>query len=139
MHRETGRLIERATTWFLVHGSQPLDITRNITDYGAGVHRAIQSLDSVLAESDREYLDRKTASFVERGAPESLARRVASLRLLVSACDIVRISREVDTSVERAGAIYFAIGDQLDIDWLRREATNCGKSLGQPGHHRHRR
>ena len=124
MHRETGRLIERATTWFLCHGTQPLDIARNIDDFGEGIHRTIQSLETMLADSDREYLDAKTVGFVERGSPEHLARRVASLRLLVSACDIVRVSREVATDVGRAGRVYFSIGAQLQIDWLRRQATN---------------
>ena len=123
MHDEASYLIEQATNWFLGHGSQPLDIARCIEDYGDGLRRITACLETMLADSDRQYFEGRTAGLVERGVPESLARRVAQLRLLVSACDIVRISREVPTDVLRTGPVYFGVGDHFDIDWLRREAA----------------
>ena len=123
MHDETSGLVEQAANWFMGHGSQPLDIARSIEDYAAGVGRIAAGLEAMLADSDRLDFDGRTASLAGRGAPEPLARRVAQLRLLVSACDIVRISREVQTDVLRAGPVYFAVGDRFEISWLRREAA----------------
>ncbi|MBM4091556.1 MAG: NAD-glutamate dehydrogenase [Planctomycetes bacterium] len=124
MHYETGRLIEHVTTWFLRHGTQPLNIATNIEHYEAGIRRTVESLDLMLSDSDREYVNDRAVQFIQEGAPAPLARLVAKLRLLVSACDIVRISRETGSDVLRAGKAYFAVGDRLDIDWFRRQTAN---------------
>ena len=124
MHYETGRLIERVALWFLRYGTQPLDIGGHTDQYGEGVHRISDVLHSVLTDSDREYVQGKLLPMVEQGAPEPLARRIANLRLLVSACDIVRIADEATTDVERAGRVYFAVGDHMQLGWLRRQAGN---------------
>lgn len=123
MHRETGRLTERVTLWFLRHGDQPLNIGDQIERYREGVHEAIRSLDAMLTDADRDYLAEKSNRFIERGAPPDLARRVACLRLLVSACDIVRASHQLNVSVKRAGRVYFRIGAFFFLDWLRRQAA----------------
>ncbi len=123
MHAETGRLVERVTTWFIMNCDQPLDITQNIETYGPGVREAISILDEMITPNDRAYLQQRAAIYSDAGTPEALARRVANLRLLVSACDIVKAARAVNASVERAGLVYFSIGSRLNIDWLRRQAA----------------
>ncbi len=124
MHYEVGRLIERATTWFLNHGGQPLEVGRLIEAYACGVQQVSDSLDDLLTDSDRQFVQRRTARFTTEGVPEPLAVKVAQLRTLVPACDIVRIAGEVGTDVFRAGSVYFGIGDRLGLDWLRRQAGN---------------
>ena len=122
MVAETGRLIERVTTWFLRNGSQPLDIAANIAAYGPGVQQIVDDLDKVLTPFYRDYVRDRTEALVAKGAPHTLARRVADMRLLVAACDIVKIAGEVKTTVDRAAHLYFAIGDRFGIGWLRRNA-----------------
>ncbi len=123
MHSETGRLIERVATWFIMNCAHPLEITENIEAYGPGVREMMASLDDMITDSDREYLQHRAKGFAEAGTPESLARQVANLRLLVSACDIVNATRAVEASVQTAGQVYFTIGSRLNIDWLRRQAA----------------
>jgi glutamate dehydrogenase len=103
--------------------AHPLDITQNIEAYGPGVRETISSLDEVITEADHEYLQQRARGFIEAGAPEPLARRVAALRLLVSACDIVKGARAANASVPTAAQVYFTIGSRLNIDWLRRQAA----------------
>ena len=119
-----GRLFQRTTEWFLRHGGQPLDIAASIKAYGPGVKTLVDRLDAVIAESHGALVKERAAAFVMEGAPKALARRVASLTLLVPACDIVRIARDGRTDVERTARTYFAIGDGFGFDWLRRAASN---------------
>ena len=60
--------------------------------------------------------------FIQQGVPEDLAKRIAALALLSSACDIVRIAGGAGIAVEPAGAAYFTIGARFGFDWLRRAA-----------------
>ena len=119
---ECGRLIEREAVWFLREAAQPLDVEGEIATFGAGVGQLTEELESFLSQSDREMVQQRAAAFVEKGVPEALARRIASLALLAPACDIVRIARGVDQSVPTVAAAYFEIGARFGFDWLRRAA-----------------
>jgi glutamate dehydrogenase len=75
-----------------------------------------------LSPADRELLDRHCDNFVQQGAPQALARRIASLPMLAPVCDVVRIASTLKLPVERVAEAYFAIGDRFGFDWLRRSA-----------------
>ncbi len=119
---ECGRLMERGTVWLLTEAGLPLDIERSISTYGRGVGAVILGLGSMLSESDTSLLAENSERYRQSGAPKALALRIASLGLLVPACDIVRISHTAGIPVERAGEAYFAIGGRFGFDWLRRAA-----------------
>ncbi len=123
MVAETGRLIERGTTWLLRYGVQPLDIAANIAAYGPGVKKLMDNLDRMLTDADRAYIAGRAEALVAKGAPPALAHRIAGLRLLVSACDIVKIAADVKTGVDRTARLYFAVGDRFGLHWLRRGAV----------------
>ncbi len=123
MHMEVGRLLERGTTWFLRHGEQPLNIAAQINAYGPGVAELMGNLDAVITDSDREFIRSHAEALVAEGAPPALARKIASLRLLVPACDIVIIAGESKTTIDRTSRHYFAVGARFGFDWLRRRAT----------------
>ncbi|MCP4326859.1 MAG: NAD-glutamate dehydrogenase [Alphaproteobacteria bacterium] len=123
MHMETGRLIDRGTTWFLRYGKQPLDVAANIEAYGPGTAQLMRGLEKVTTPADHEFIRNNANALVEKGAPHGLARRIASLRLLVSACDVVMIAREAKSSIDITGSLYFAVGDHFGFDWLRRKAA----------------
>jgi glutamate dehydrogenase len=119
---ECGRLIERETVWFLREVGVPIDIAGEVERYGAGVGRLFGGIESLLSPADRELLDRHCDNFVQQGAPQALARRIASLPMLAPVCDVVRIASTLKLPVERVAEAYFAIGDRFGFDWLRRSA-----------------
>ena len=124
MMMETGRLIERTTTWFLRNAPQPMDIAKCVADFGPGISTLMNGLGKLITDADGDYLRTRAEALVEKGAPPGVARDVASLRLLVPACDIVLLAGNTKTSVERAAEIYYAVGDRLSLDWLRRQAIS---------------
>ncbi len=119
MALEVGALVERATLWFLRNGRHPLDITEHVEAYGSGIDRLACCLDDLLGEEDAARLERHARTFTGDGVPEALARRVASLEILVAAPDIVRIARAAGLAVDQVGRIYFTVGTRFGLDWLR--------------------
>ena len=122
MLAECGRLIERETVWFLREVGIPLDIAGEVQRFGAGVGALTSRIESFLSSADRELLEQRSAHYVEQGAPQALARRVASLPMLAPVCDVVRIASTLKLPVEKVAEAYFAIGDRFGFDWLRRSA-----------------
>lgn len=120
MLMECGRLIERGTVWFLREAGYPLDISTQIARYGVGVRSLSDNLAEVISEADERMLGERAAAYQRQGAPEDLSRRIASLGLLVPACDIVRIALAAELPVARAARTYFTIGARFGFDWLRR-------------------
>ena len=56
---ECGRLIERATVWFLRECRQPLDIGGQIEAYGARVQELAGQLGELIPEAERAHLQRQ--------------------------------------------------------------------------------
>jgi len=123
MHWETSRLMEHATHWLLTYCPHPLDIAGSIQTYAQGVRRIAAALETSLGDAEMRQLGDQTQQLVDRGVPSPLARRVAQLPRMASACDIVRISHEARSDVIRSAQVYFAVGTRLDIDWLRGAAA----------------
>jgi glutamate dehydrogenase len=119
---ECGRLIERETVWLLREVGIPLDIAGEVARFGEGVGTLVARIESLLSPADRELLDQRSSQFVAEGAPQALARRIASLPLLAPVCDVVRIAATLQLPVERVAEAYFKIGERFGFDWLRRSA-----------------
>ncbi len=128
MLTEGGRLIDRATTWFLREVGRPLDIGSQIAAYAPGVQEIAENLDDLLSPSDRVQLGSRIAGLTGKGVPEGLARRAASLvSWLAPALDNVRIARELVLSPLRAARFYFAVGDRFGFDRIREAAAKLSQ------------
>jgi glutamate dehydrogenase len=112
-------LVERQTVWFLRNGRQPLDIAGHVAEFGPGVAALRACLAEVLGPLDRSQLDAAAARFAEQGVPKDLAQSVASLDVLASACDVVRLAAAAGQPVARVASVYFAVGTRFALDWLR--------------------
>jgi glutamate dehydrogenase len=116
---EARTLAERASRWLLRQRSQPLDITTTVEYFAADIKLLAERLPELLsgnaATAFAETVQRLEAAFV----PGALARRVAGLPVLLSGLDIVDIARAAGRSLEEAAAAYFALGDLLNLDWIR--------------------
>ncbi|HLI10246.1 MAG TPA: NAD-glutamate dehydrogenase [Alphaproteobacteria bacterium] len=119
---EIRHAIERVTHWFLMNTPHPIRVTETVGDYGPGIATIWSRLDALLSEEDRATVDQRARGYGEKGVPDELARRVASLDFLVSGCDIVRVSRASGRKAEDVARVYFALGARFGIDWLRSAA-----------------
>jgi len=116
--------LERATLWYLRHLPRPIDIAPAVAEQNAEIDRLAESLDTMLHPVEREAFAERTAALVAEGVPSDVARRVAGAEPLGAGPDIIRAAREAGTNADlvRVGAVYFAVGARLGLDWLRRAA-----------------
>ena len=116
---ETRKLVERGARWLLRNRPRPLDIARDIGHFGSGVTALRRRLREFVADSSRTAIDAAKDRLVGRGVPEELALEVASGNDLLSALDVVEVASSAGIPVEEAAAVYFALGESLDLHWLR--------------------
>ncbi len=122
MMLDAGRLIKRATEWFLRNRARPLDIAAAIDDFRPGIGTLAQRHDEVLSETRRSALRAVAKSYENDGVPKDLAWGVASLDAMALALDIVEASRRRKLAVADVGGVYFQVGERLGLDWLRASA-----------------
>ena len=116
---ETRKLVERGARWLLRNRPRPLDIARDTGHFAAGVTVLRRQLRDLVAASSRTAIDAARERLAGRGVPEDLALEVASSNELVSALDVVEVASSAAISVEEAASVYFALGETLDLHWLR--------------------
>jgi glutamate dehydrogenase len=114
--------IEHSSRWFLQHVAQPMDLASLMQRYKDDIATLEEAGESLMTDTLRKAYEKDTASMVNNGVPELIARRIAKLELLASACDIIDIAQASKLPVVETGKLYFEIGAQLKLGWLRRSA-----------------
>ncbi|MEQ8604891.1 MAG: NAD-glutamate dehydrogenase [Marivibrio sp.] len=124
MLRETGRTVERMTEWFLRNEARPIDIQGAIAAYKAGVKTLQENFEEILSDRAKQDIEMRKARFGQEDAvSDSLARSVAQLKVLSSACDVVRIAAAGEHPVKEVGRTYSGVGERFGLDWLRSSAN----------------
>ncbi len=76
----------------------------------------------MLPQRESVRLQQRASRWQADGVPDGLARHLARLIVLPSACDIVRASEVSEVDTATAGRLYFIVGEQLGFGWLREQA-----------------
>jgi glutamate dehydrogenase len=121
MLTECGRVVENLTGW-LIREHGPSDLNEHIAAYRSGIQKLASSLASVTTELERRRVEERTRNYTSAGVPAELAERVASLRLLRPACDVVRVAQLSGVGLIEAGKLYFEAGHYFGFRWLRATA-----------------
>ncbi|NMG43254.1 NAD-glutamate dehydrogenase [Aromatoleum toluvorans] len=115
---DCGRLVQRGTLWFLRHREWLADLPATLAYFSPGVAALSEHLHRLVSDDYRAQLDAAVARYVERGVPEELALRIASLDELYSALDLVEIVADTGRPGPTVAAVYFTLGGHLDLYWL---------------------
>jgi glutamate dehydrogenase len=121
---EMGRMLVNTTTWLLRTYGLKFDLDYAISSYREGVMCLAEQLVGLLPEEEVLSVKQRCLTLSSAGVPETLAERCALLPLLVSACDIVRVGRDLPGKVEDVARLYFVVGQRLGFGWLRRLARS---------------
>ena len=116
---EVRTLAERASRWLLRNRRQPLDIRSTVDYFAPAVPPLADEIPRLLAASDDDVLDAAVRLNTADGVPEPLARRLAALPALFSALDVTDVARATGREREQVAAVYFALGQHLQLNWLR--------------------
>jgi glutamate dehydrogenase len=118
---EVRTLAERASRWLLRNRRQPLDIRGTVEHFAPAVPLLVDEIPRLLAGSGEadEAFGAAIERFTVDGVPEPLARRLAALPALFSALDVIDVARATGREREQVAAVYFALGQPLQLNWLR--------------------
>lgn len=115
-------LVDRETTWLLTKLGKPLDISSDIGSFSLGVNALKKSLNKVLTKNEKLARDAKQLELIKEGLPEDIAKDIAAIPPLGSACDIIRVALDSTSEIEDAAQTFYQIGEIFHLEWLRQQA-----------------
>ncbi|MEK0085119.1 NAD-glutamate dehydrogenase [Benzoatithermus flavus] len=116
----------RGTRWFMTQSSRPLRIRDTVSRFRPGIAVIMRHLDRVVSGSHASGIAAAAADYVAAGVEPELARTIAGLPHLLSACDIVWVcwpeaeAVPADERLLAAARVHFALDAALDLPWLKR-------------------
>ncbi|WP_137894794.1 NAD-glutamate dehydrogenase [Ramlibacter sp. 2FC] len=116
---DTGRLIERASLWFLRHRTDRTAIDQMVARFRAAADQVGPQLASLLAPTDAAALGARRDELVQAGVPTELARRVASADSIAAVLDIAEVAAACERNLELVASLYFALDLHLNHGWIR--------------------
>ncbi|HSD74680.1 MAG TPA: NAD-glutamate dehydrogenase [Steroidobacteraceae bacterium] len=121
MMYQTSRQLRHMTYWFLAHHPNQLDIDKSVSRLAPGVARLAGHLEQVLTGAELRRYRESVERLRDNRVPESIAVRIAGLTPMHAALDIVETAQAVDVDVLYAARTYFALGERLNLDWIREQ------------------
>ena len=108
LHLENRRLLDRASRWFLQTRGGSLDVQGEIDRFAAVVSDRADLVPSNLLGKERERWERLSQRFMAAGAPEGLARTIASALDVFALLDITDICVRTGEAPDTVVPLYFA-------------------------------
>ena len=118
MYLEVRKLVERASRWFLRHRRRPIPVRSTLDFFAPGVRTLAAKLPDLLGGVERAAVVAAQEDLAGHGVPTELVHRVSIVDPLFGSLDIVDLSLRAGLDVEQVASVYFALGEQLHLDWL---------------------
>jgi glutamate dehydrogenase len=116
---DSGRLIVRATLWFLRSRAHLAGIGRAIEHFGGGAKRVAALLPELLPAAEKSAYEAAARRLEKEGVAAELAFRAAGFDAMFSALDIVEVGRALGRDIDAVARVYFGLSGELDFPWLR--------------------
>jgi glutamate dehydrogenase len=118
---ELGRLVLRATMWFLRSRRLAAPMAETIGRFGPAVAALAKRevARRTAAGSDAAAADHQDRRWIAAGVPAQLAHRVACAQPMVAALDIMETAESVGQPIERVADVHLAIGEHLGLNRVR--------------------
>lgn len=116
--------IKRFIDWFLRFGGLDTDLEKVLCEFKPGFELLYDRCPHLFPPLQRQVYKDKYTTYEEMGLPPSLIKRLLSLRSLISAPDIIMLSSETQVDIEIVARVYFTLGQQLHLEWLRQAALS---------------
>jgi len=128
MLNEGNRLIDRSVAWILTHAPRPIDMGKLKAMLAPAIDLLRNHHDTFMAPDAEAMFEFRADEYINQGIPEDLARKAASMILLVAAGDIATIANRIGSTVERVAQFYFRVSQRFGLGWLRATADNLPDS-----------
>jgi glutamate dehydrogenase len=110
--------------WFLRNVDLSKGLADVVTHYRDGLAAVTVALDGALSQDSLDTRSARRQELVEARVPEDLAGRIANLRALTAAPDIVLVADRTGKPVSEVAATYFAAGAFFRLDRIAAAAEN---------------
>jgi glutamate dehydrogenase len=120
---ESTRLLRFATYWLLRRYGSRLDIESHVATLRPGLRQLRSALPPLLRGVAKAHFDKSRKQTSAR-LPDAIATRVALFDALTSGPDIVDVAAESKVTIGNVATLYFALGDELGLDWLRTQIAS---------------
>ena len=120
--RDIVHMVEHETMWFLTRLGRAPDTASDIPLFRKGVSALRAELDRAATPDQAQLIRHRTDMAVNEGMPRDIARDIAMLPVLATACDITRVSNDLDMPILTTARVYYELGEYFHIDWLRLQA-----------------
>ncbi|MGQ0834869.1 MAG: NAD-glutamate dehydrogenase [Gammaproteobacteria bacterium] len=121
MMYRTSRLLRHSSYWLLARRRRELNVDKAVAVFRRGVQALDAAAGEIVAGADRARFEATRAEYLKVGVPAALAERVAGLDALESAFDLVELAAAHRAPVVDAARLYFEVGAQIGLDWLRQQ------------------
>ncbi len=120
------RLVRRTTRWLLRNRRHELAPSALVAEFQPGLQQVSEALPRLLrGRAAGEYRERRQR-YVEAGAGEELAERVAACQQAYTALGIIQAAAQEEAPLEQVARLYFSLGERLDLDWFSGQILAAG-------------
>ncbi len=111
--------IRQAVRWVLKKYGHNFSITTVIKQLQKDINSFSKNIDNVLPPKDVVAIKKRDKLLIKNKYPKKLAERIANIEYSFAALDIVEIAKETNTTVAKSAVAFFALGEKLNLLWLR--------------------
>lgn len=116
--------VKRMTDWFVRFDVHRRDTEEEIRYFKSEFLSLRENLPSFFSPKQHKNYEEKYEEYKTLGLPALLAERLLTLNALVSAPDMIILSKELQIDIKIVAKVYFALGQQLGFEWLRKTALS---------------
>ena len=124
------KLLRQATRWLLNLKGHGLDIRIMVERLAPGLGIIEKYISSTMTKEEKDELSRQAEPYIEGGFTRKLAKHTVMLERLFPVLDVVETAARRRTDVNRVARVFFGLGDELDLKWLRQQVEAL-KVMGQ--------
>ncbi len=118
LYAELQDLLRDRMVWVLRNADLTAGLGPVIGRFAAGTAALAQTLPESLGPQGRDAHEQRRRSLVDGGVPEDLAERLASLRDLAAAPDIILVAEDTGRPLPETAATYYALADRFRLEPL---------------------
>ena len=118
---EISRLLQHGTYWYLSNHRNGLNIEGSVKRYAPRIAELSRGLADVLGAGEAVQHAAHRKRLIDKGAPDSLAERLAALEPLHAGLDVVDVATAARVPVLFAARIYYEMGETLGLSWLKQQ------------------
>jgi glutamate dehydrogenase len=115
LYADIAVLLERETLWLLRNADFTQPLGDLVLRYAEGVTDVAGLVSSLVPPALEKAIDDRAKSFMDGGAPNAIARRIAELSALSYATDIALVAERTKSTIGAAAAAFFGVLDLFGL------------------------